>query len=193
MAKSKLPKELTTVTPLSKFLAGALFVFLPIVAFIMGMNYQKQITADLTYKMQEANSSASLVVPTQAMMKTEIPADWKTFTNKAYNVEFKHPADLPPKLTTANKMLTVTMKNASNDMKLEVKAATGDAKMMSDKWEMSKEGETTMYTMMKNEMAYTFSVMKSESKEVVDQILASFNVTEEKMEKEATDGAMKAN
>lgn len=39
-----LPKSLTTVTPLSKILAGVLFVVLPVVGFFMGMEYQKSIT-----------------------------------------------------------------------------------------------------------------------------------------------------
>ncbi len=37
----KLPKELTTVTRLSKALALTLFITLPILAFSFGMNYQK--------------------------------------------------------------------------------------------------------------------------------------------------------
>lgn len=39
----KLPKELTTVTPLSKAVALLLFFMLPIFAFIFGMNYQKLV------------------------------------------------------------------------------------------------------------------------------------------------------
>lgn len=35
-----LPKELTTVTPLSKAVALLLFILLPIISFIFGMNYQ---------------------------------------------------------------------------------------------------------------------------------------------------------
>lgn len=37
----KIPKELITVTPLSKAVALLLFFSLPIVAFIFGVNYQK--------------------------------------------------------------------------------------------------------------------------------------------------------
>ncbi len=41
MMKSwKLPKELTTVTPLSKTLAMVLFITLPAVSFVAGMYYQ---------------------------------------------------------------------------------------------------------------------------------------------------------
>ena len=39
-----LPKELTTVTPFSKYLALSLFIILPLVFFYLGMKYQEQIT-----------------------------------------------------------------------------------------------------------------------------------------------------
>jgi len=38
----KLPKELTTVTTLSKTVALIMFISLPIIAFIAGMNFEKQ-------------------------------------------------------------------------------------------------------------------------------------------------------
>lgn len=44
MAKKKLSKTWTTVTPLSKFLAMALFIALPFVGFYLGVQYQKNIT-----------------------------------------------------------------------------------------------------------------------------------------------------
>jgi hypothetical protein len=39
----KLPKWLTTVTPLSKALAMILFIALPFIGFYLGMKYQQQI------------------------------------------------------------------------------------------------------------------------------------------------------
>ncbi len=39
-----LPKQLTTVTPLSKYLAMALFILLPFLAFSLGIKYQKLVT-----------------------------------------------------------------------------------------------------------------------------------------------------
>src|SRR3989344_7567875 len=39
----QLPKELTTVTPLSKNIALIMFTLLPIIAFILGMNYQANL------------------------------------------------------------------------------------------------------------------------------------------------------
>lgn len=39
----KLPKELTTVTPLSKILALLMFILMPIFGFFLWMQYQKTI------------------------------------------------------------------------------------------------------------------------------------------------------
>ena len=46
MAKKKLSKTWTTVTPLSKFLAMALFILLPFIGFYLGVQYQKNVTPD---------------------------------------------------------------------------------------------------------------------------------------------------
>ncbi|PIY80375.1 MAG: hypothetical protein COY80_03220 [Candidatus Pacebacteria bacterium CG_4_10_14_0_8_um_filter_42_14] len=39
--KSKLPKSLTSVTPLSKYLAMALFILIPFIAFKFGVEFQQ--------------------------------------------------------------------------------------------------------------------------------------------------------
>jgi hypothetical protein len=39
--KYTLPRQLTTVTPLSKTIAVLLFIFLPFVGFYLGMKYQQ--------------------------------------------------------------------------------------------------------------------------------------------------------
>jgi len=55
----KLPIELTTVTPLSKAVALIMFISLPIIAFLFGMQYQILLS--------EQNSSIpSVVVPSSA-------------------------------------------------------------------------------------------------------------------------------
>ena len=51
----KFPKELTTVTPLSKYLAMVVFVTLPIVGFFLGMRYQEMM--DLASKQKTASST----------------------------------------------------------------------------------------------------------------------------------------
>ena len=41
MKRSKLPKSLTTVTPFSKFLALSMLVVFPILAFFLGVYYER--------------------------------------------------------------------------------------------------------------------------------------------------------
>jgi hypothetical protein len=41
----KLPKSFTTITPFSKMLALAMFIILPVCAFVWGMNYQATVDA----------------------------------------------------------------------------------------------------------------------------------------------------
>jgi hypothetical protein len=61
-----LPKELTTVTPLSKGLALAMFIFIPFITFILGVNSQKINTEtsspqDVTIKsLQKENAELQL-------------------------------------------------------------------------------------------------------------------------------------
>ena len=51
-----LPKELITVTPLSKFLALTLFITLPILAFIFGIKYESNLN--------QSNQTISNILPT---------------------------------------------------------------------------------------------------------------------------------
>lgn len=46
----KLPKQLTTVTPLSKFLALFMFVTIPIIGFFLGTQYQKTIPPEKSFE-----------------------------------------------------------------------------------------------------------------------------------------------
>lgn len=60
----KLPKELTTVTPLSKTIALLLFISLPIVAFIFGINYQKILS-----RQKDNNSNKNYINQTDNTQK----------------------------------------------------------------------------------------------------------------------------
>lgn len=51
-----LPKELTTITPMSKMLAMFLFIALPVLAFVFGMYYQSNVYALQQTGYQEARS-----------------------------------------------------------------------------------------------------------------------------------------
>jgi hypothetical protein len=58
----KLPKSLTTVTPLSKILAAFLFVSLPILSFYLGMNFMSK-----TCSINLSNITNNSIVPQQKL------------------------------------------------------------------------------------------------------------------------------
>lgn len=87
-----LPKELTTVTKLSKYLALFLFIALPFVGFFLGVRYQEMM--DLSKRQQEKSTLAIPRIPTlspaEALAKEgnsiaiptvdpSITANWKTY------------------------------------------------------------------------------------------------------------------
>ncbi len=83
----KLPKQLTTVTPFSKYLAMFLFILLPIVGFYLGIQYQKNLTV-------KSMPVENLVEPTPSPTNTPIiptldTTYWKTYKNKDFS--FKYP------------------------------------------------------------------------------------------------------
>lgn len=82
----KLPKELTTVSPLSKILAAILFILLPFIGFFLGIRYQEM--TDIAKSQQEENNASIARIPTPTINDT---ANWKTYTNTKYGYEFKYP------------------------------------------------------------------------------------------------------
>jgi hypothetical protein len=102
----KLPKELTTVTPVSKFLAIVVFITLPFLGFVYGMKYQELLDFN---QVQDVSYSARKVkrLPTPTPDPT---AHWKTYENRDYNFQFKYPSDLYIKtdLDMPNKVLEVS-------------------------------------------------------------------------------------
>lgn len=111
----KLPKELTTVTKLSKILATILFVSLPFVGFLIGTKYQQTISSQSELAKLEMTSYPTptpssgcyyadnpeaacpkkdcgkiLICPSPAANET---ANWKTYTNKTHNYILKIPSD----------------------------------------------------------------------------------------------------
>ena len=86
----KLPKELTTVTPVSKYLAMLVFLILPFIGFSFGMRYQEMV--DLANKQQ---SEMLIATPKRVPTPTpDITANWKTYTNKALGFSFSYPQEL---------------------------------------------------------------------------------------------------
>lgn len=81
----KLPKELTTVTPLSKYLAMLVFIIMPFIGFFYGMQYQE--TLDLIERQQMETNLLIHRAPTPTPLPAEasvteddITANWKTYT-----------------------------------------------------------------------------------------------------------------
>lgn len=70
-----LPKQLTTITPLSKYLAMFLFITLPFIGFFVGINYQSKIDQ---YKQVSYNSASKmkpfLNVHARSLIKSITPA-----------------------------------------------------------------------------------------------------------------------
>ncbi|GEM_PF-2775788 len=92
-----LPKELTTVTPLSKGLALIVFILLPFIGFFAGMNYQSMVDGANQY--QSTNKVAKSISPTKAQLivpsssiDVNQNANWKTF-NAASGISFKYPSN----------------------------------------------------------------------------------------------------
>ncbi|OGK37376.1 hypothetical protein A3F03_04290 [Candidatus Roizmanbacteria bacterium RIFCSPHIGHO2_12_FULL_41_11] len=78
----------TTVTTLSKILAGVLFITLPFLGFYLGMEYEKKITPSFT------NSLTPIVENKIPVPPPDPIANWKTYKNSKYGFEFKYPKHL---------------------------------------------------------------------------------------------------
>ena len=81
----KLPKELITVTPLSKVLASILFIALPFIGFSLGMQYQQTLNQ---VKQSQITTNARINLPTPTPDPT---ANWKTYTGVNIKISFKVP------------------------------------------------------------------------------------------------------
>ncbi|MBU1016819.1 hypothetical protein KJ678_01495 [Patescibacteria group bacterium] len=81
----ELPKKLTTVTTLSKILAGTLFILLPFVGFYLGLKYQVSLSPKDAIP---PTVSTSVKTPTTSPDPT---VDWKIYNGKDYT--YKYPPD----------------------------------------------------------------------------------------------------
>lgn len=82
----KLPKELTTVTPLSKYFAMILFISLPFVGFLLGIKYQETINLQ-TNQSEDIISINKRPTPTSKNIN-----EWEIYTNKKYGFSFNYPS-----------------------------------------------------------------------------------------------------
>src|SRR5258706_5864740 len=86
----QLSKELTTVTPFSKYLAMVLFILFPFIGFYLGMQYQARSN---TYIQLNHNNQAQIIIkknPTPIPSQTN---NWKTYTNTLESYSFQYPSD----------------------------------------------------------------------------------------------------
>lgn len=85
----KLPRELTTVTTFSKYLALSLFVFVPILAFFLGMRYSQLINNEMlgkvAYTWQTSTISPSNVPDTDVTLNTSLSPDKEIEILKDYS------------------------------------------------------------------------------------------------------------
>lgn len=99
----KLPKELTTVTPLSKYFAMVLFISLPFIGFLIGIRYQETVSL-------QTSQSENIIVTTKRSPTPEInqvtnTSNWKTYNLKkyitkygsSYNFSISYPQDWAPR------------------------------------------------------------------------------------------------
>jgi hypothetical protein len=90
-----LPKELTTVTPLSKGLALSMFIFIPFVAFIVGVNYGESIIMGQTTKATLGPKLLSTPTATPTpLLSGSIKADAKNWTPATISL-YKLSLELP--------------------------------------------------------------------------------------------------
>src|SRR3989344_261472 len=81
----KLPKELTTVTPLSKYLALFLLIALPFIGFYLGFKYQEVF--DLS---NPTPTPTPLAIPT---VDPSVTANWKIYKNERMGISFNYPSE----------------------------------------------------------------------------------------------------
>lgn len=85
----QLPKEITTVTLLSKTLAFVMFLTLPFIGFGLGMRYQQMTTLSQIRKNEEQTNTIKRV-PTPTPTIEDI-SQWKLYGNPTYQFSLQYP------------------------------------------------------------------------------------------------------
>src|SRR5205823_342291 len=95
MAKIKIGKTFTTVTPLSKALAMILFILFPFAGFYLGMKFQQKMSPQGIYYVskQTTNSPNPSRIPIVDQNQRVDMSSWKSFVNSTYGYTFQYPSD----------------------------------------------------------------------------------------------------
>ena len=95
-----LPKELTTITPTSKYLAMLLLLSLPFVGFLLGLKYQQQFIeylesrANVDQYILKTQPTATQSASTASPAPNGDKANWKTYTFQYAPLSFRYPSQL---------------------------------------------------------------------------------------------------
>lgn len=100
-----LPKELTTVTPLSKALAFVLFILLPVTSFLIGIRYQQQNKLSKEIKIINKSLSRDFALNKYT--------DWKLYKNDEYKYILSYPPDWS--LDSSDNKNIILLKQLDND------------------------------------------------------------------------------
>lgn len=90
----QLPKELTTVTTLSKTVAFVMFITLPLIAFFFGMRYQTIITEE-NYAHPPPLTTSPTIEPISCTMDAKVCPDGSAVGRVAPNCEFEKCPTVP--------------------------------------------------------------------------------------------------
>lgn len=120
----KIPRELCTVTLLSKALALIVVIFLPILGFMLGRLYQiRTEMSNITPIIPVMVTNTVMNVNDEMSTPSADMGRWKTYKNNVWKISFNYPSSY--KLTEQANSLVIyspgsTTYNANEDLKVEI-------------------------------------------------------------------------
>ena len=123
-----MPKSLTTVTTLSKIIAGTLFVALPFVGFVLGVQYGQSLGR--FQAVEQTIEQQTLPMPTtvqqESMTSKNVPANWKEFKDEVSGFSMHYPDSWTVEKLDTQKLGTFAfMLNPEGNKKVSLTIAPG--------------------------------------------------------------------